>query len=172
MLQQFSDSLAQAVPLVGARARPTGLVAGTLIRTAEGEFPAEYLLAGDMIETANNGLVELRGTSLIEARALDVVSISTNAMGDPLTRPAHDLVVPIHQQVLVHDWRAQILYGQDAMLTPASSLVDGMHVTRQTRDRVRLIRLHFDKPQVVWADGLQVASARTRAPGVHAGLLH
>lgn len=172
MLQQFITSLAPEVKLVGARSRPTGLVAGTLIRTAEGEFPVEYLLAGDMIETANNGLVELRGTSLIEAREVDVVMISADAMGDPLARPAHDLVVPVQQQVLVHDWRAQILHGQTSMLTPASSLVDDVQVIRQTRARVRLIRLHFDQPQVIWADGLQVASARTRAPRMHTGLLH
>lgn len=172
MLQLFTSSLDPVVRLVGARSRPTGLVAGTLIRTAEGEFPVEYLLAGDLIETANNGTVELRGTSLVEARDVDVVMISADAMGDPLTRPAHDLVVPVSQQVLVHDWRAQILHGKAAMLTPASSLVDDVQVIRQTRARVRLIRLHFDQPQVIWADGLQVASARTRAPQVHSGALH
>ncbi|WP_323037295.1 Hint domain-containing protein [Pararhodobacter sp.] len=172
MLQQFLTSLDPVIPLVGARSRPTGLVAGTLIRTSAGEFPVEYLLAGDLIETAGNGIVELRGTSLIEAREVDVVMIPASAMGDPLARPAHGLVVPINQQVLVHDWRAQVLYGQDAMLTPASSLVDDVQVIRQTRARLRLIRLHFDAPQVIWADGLQVASAKTCAPQIHPGLLH
>ena len=172
MLQQFVSSVAP-VPLVGGRSRPTGLLAGTLVRTSEGELPVEYLLAGDMIDTVDNGLVELRGTSLVEAQDIDVVSIAPTAEGWAASRPAHDLVVPVSQQVLVHDWRAQILHGQDSMLTPASSLVDDRHVTRQTRERVRLIRLHFDKPQVLWADGIEVASARTRAPSVRdRGLLH
>lgn len=161
------------VPLVGARSRPTGLTAGTLIRTDEGDYPVEYLLAGDMIETVNNGLVELRGTSLVEAREIDVVQFSsgyTDSRGHPLRR---DLVVPINQQVLVNDWRAQILHGQDTMLTPASSLVDDLRITRQKRDRLRLIRLHFDIPQVIWADGMEVASARTNAPTVRdASKLH
>ena len=152
------------VPLVGNSSRPSGLVAGTLIRTEAGELPVEYLLAGDMIETVNNGLVELRGTSLAEARDIDVVRFS---------RPDGDLIVPISQQVLVNDWRAQILHGQDAMLTPASSLVDDHAVTRHKIERLRLIRLHFDQPQVIWADGLEVASARTRAPHVRgASILH
>jgi len=152
------------VPLVGTHSRPSGLVAGTLIRTDEGEFPVEYLLAGDMIETENNGLVELRGTSLAEARDIEVVRFS---------RPDGDLVVPINQQILVNDWRAQILHGQDTMLTPASSLVDDHTVTRHKIESLRLIRLHFDQPQVIWADGLEVASARTRAPNVRdASKLH
>ena len=172
MLQQFAQSLDTTVPVIGARSRPTGFIAGTLIRTPEGDMPVEYLLAGDLIETLNNGVVELRGTSLIEVRSLDVVTISPTALGQTDARPGRDLVVPVNQQVLVHDWRAQILHGQDAMLTPASSLVDDHKVTRETRQSVRLIRLHFDKPQILWADGLELASARTRAPQVHTGTLH
>ncbi|MCB1404976.1 MAG: Hint domain-containing protein [Rhodobacteraceae bacterium] len=165
MLHQVTASLAP-VPLVGAAARPTGLVAGTLIRTTEGEFPVEYLLAGDLIETVNNGAVELRGTSLVEARDVDVVSFTDDRSSRAPDGARRRLVVPVNQQILVHDWRAQILHGQDAMLTPASSLVDEVQVTRQRRARLRLIRLHFDTPQVIWADGVEVASARTRAPAI------
>lgn len=173
MLQQFTASLDPVIPRVAKRSRPTGLVAGTLIRTTEGEIPVEYLLAGDQIETANHGIVELRGTSLVEAHNVDLVLIDPAALGAPGPQPGHTLVVPINQQILVHDWRAQILHGQDAMLTPASSLVDDVQVIRETRAVVRLIRLHFDTPQVIWADGIEVASARTRAPDVQVrGLLH
>lgn len=165
MLHQINASLAP-IPLLGATARPTGLVVGTLIRTPDGELPVEYLLAGDLIETVNNGIVELRGTSLVEARDVDVVTIAADPLSNARDGPRRDLVVPVSQQVLVHDWRAQILHGQDSMLTPASSLVDEVRITRQRRDRLRLIRLHFDRPQVIWADGIEVASARTRAPAI------
>ncbi|WP_165814399.1 Hint domain-containing protein [Pararhodobacter oceanensis] len=167
MFQQFTPSLVP-VPRVSARARPTGLLAGTVVRTADGELPVEYLLAGDRVATVSNGLVELRGTSLVEAQDIDVVCFAPSALGR-----LRDLVVPMHQQVLVHDWRAQILHGRDSMLTPAASMVDDLHVTRERREAVRLIRLHFDDPQVLWADGLKVASAPTPAPGILAtGLLH
>ena len=150
------------LPLASRRSRPTGLIPGTLVRTSQGEMPVEFLLAGDIIETPE-GRVELRGTSVLAARDVDVVVIEPGAAVAAVGR-ARALTVPVDQQVLVNDWRATILHGQSQMLTPASSLVDDMLVRRETRAAVQLIRLHFDTPQVIWADGIEVASARTRAP--------
>ena len=154
-----------SVPVLSRRARPTGLTEGTLIQTAEGPLPVEYLLGGDRIVT-QRGIVELRGTSVLIAQDADVVVIDPEAplVGDAIReRP---LIVPAHQQVLVNDWRATILHGQSAMLTPAASLVDDALVRRERRARLRLFRLHFDVAQVIQANGCAVASARTRAPEV------
>ncbi|MCB1361349.1 MAG: Hint domain-containing protein [Rhodobacteraceae bacterium] len=163
MLQHLL-STPQPPVLAGQRARPTGLVAGTLVRTADGDIPVEFLLAGDRIETRGNGPVELRGTSVIEARDIDLVTIDRGAQETGHRHSARALQVPACQQVMVRDWRAVLIQGTDEMLTPASSLVDDLLVTRQRHASVRLIRLHFDAPQVFWADGIEVASARLRAP--------
>jgi len=163
MLQQLL-STPQPPVLTGPRARPTGLVAGTLVRTVDGDIPVEFLLAGDRIETRSNGPVELRGTSVIEARDIDLVTIERGAQETGHRHSARPLLVPASQQVMVRDWRAVLIQGTDAMLTPASSLVDDLLVTRHRHASVRLIRLHFDTPQVFWADGIEVASARLRAP--------
>ncbi|WP_417628795.1 Hint domain-containing protein [Pararhodobacter aggregans] len=157
MLPQLAPRL-PPLPLATRRSRPTGLLPGTLVETAEGPMPVEFLLAGDRIRT-RNGLVELRGTSVLEALSVEVVVIDSPAAtggeaGAPLTLPAN-------QQVLVRDWRAMVLHGQDEMLTPAASLVDDLFVRRETRARLRLIRLHFDAPQVFSAGGHEIASART-----------
>ncbi len=152
----------QPLPRATPRSRPTGLVPGTLVRTTEGALPVEFLLAGDRILT-RNGPVELRGTSVLDAVDVAVVVIDpAAAVGEGLRSRA--VVVPVHQQVLVRDWRAMILHGQAQMLTPASSLVDDLLVRRETRAALRLIRLHFDAPQVIEAEGIALASARTRAP--------
>jgi hypothetical protein len=136
-------------------------VAGTLVDTTEGPLPVEYLLAGDRIVTPD-GPVELRGTSVLEARDVDVVVI---APGSGENSPNRPLTLPASQPVVLRDWRAQLIHGTDSMLTPATSLVDGVAITRERRESLRLVRLHFDTPRMICANGMQVASARRRAPG-------
>ena len=162
----LSQILSTLPPVVHAsrRSRPSGLLPGTLVQTTEGEIPVEFLLAGDIVLT-RKGPVELRGTSAVMARDVDVVVIRPGApVGGVAAKVA--VTLPADQQVLVSDWRATILHGQSEMLTPASSLVDDVLVRRETRARQRLIRLHFDAPQVIRVGGVEVASARTRAPNV------
>lgn len=163
MLQHLTELARPHVPMAHPRNRPAGIPAGTLIRTTEGEVPAEFLLAGDRVLT-RAGPAELRGTSVIELRRADLVSIRPAALRGAHPRPDRPLLVPASQPVLIRDWRAMLIHGTEEMLVPASSLVDDVLVTRERRDALRLIRLHFDTPQVFWADGVELASARRRAP--------
>lgn len=166
MLQQFLSTL-PALPVVGPRARPTGLVAGTLVRTEQGELPVEFLLGGDMILTQGHGLVQLRATSVLEARAIDVVRFLGTVPG------SDDLIVPADQPILVRDWRAMVVHDRESILTPAASLVDDGQIRRERVAQVRLFRLHFDRPQVLFANGIEVGSTRRpSAPDRRARLLH
>lgn len=160
MIAQLAPALAP-VAHASRRSRPTGLVPGTLVRTEEGEMPVEFLMPGDRILTATGSAV-LRGLSLLEARDVELVEIAPKAPFGAGRKRA--LRVPAHQQLLVSDWRASVLYGRAQMLTRAEALVDDHAVIRITRKSQRLIRLHFDRPEVIWADGIAVSSARTRAP--------
>ena len=162
MHSQLVPNLAP-LPRATGRSRPTGLVPGTLVATEDGDMPVEFLLAGDRIVTAN-GLVELRGMSSLQALEAEMVVIDAAAPVGEAPRNGAPVVVPAHQQVLVRDWRAMILHGQAQMLTRAASLVDDVLVRRETRATQRLIRLHFDTPQVVRAGGLDLACARGHAP--------
>lgn len=173
MLQQIFEPVAP-LPIVAGRRRPTGLAAGTLVRTEDGEMPVEFLLAGDRIATADNGFVQLRGTSVLDARDIDMITIARGTTDAGCSAPSKDLHLPACQQVRINDWRAMILHGAETMMTAASSLVDDVAVTRARVARVRLFRLHFDAPQVVIANGVELASAIKRAPRVMprgAGLL-
>jgi hypothetical protein len=163
MLQQISFDQSPVIVTQGAL-RPIGFLPGTMIRTPQGDTPVESLLAGDIVLTAQGDWVELRGTSVLNARRLDVVRVSAKQPKDAAVTPERDLVLPVDHPVLVSDWRAQVIFGQSQMLTSAASLVDDCHVTRETRRAQRLTRLHFDTPQVILANGVPAASARDRAP--------
>lgn len=148
-------------PMTGRGSRPLGVANGTLIRTEDGDIPVAYLCPGDRVLTRTNGFQTLRSVGVIVARDIDVVRFAARALGRP--DGARSLTVPVAQQVLVQDWRAQIVYGKDSILTPAGSLVDGKLARRLRLDRLRLFQLHFDTAQVIWANGVELASARTAA---------
>ena len=169
MLHQVSlaySPIAAMRPIVRAGLNPVGFAPGTMIDTPDGRAPIESLMAGDKILTAAGDIVELRGTSQIEAHGIDVVRISPAGLGDVTKRPNRDLVLPVSQPVQMADWRAKVVSGADTMLTEAGSLVDGVLVTRETRASIVLTRLHFDTPQVVLADGLPVGNTRVRVASV------
>lgn len=151
-----------SIPVVHQHERPTGFVEGTPVMTDEGERPVETLLAGDRVMTRDNGLVELRGTSTLVACDIDLIGFWPEG-ADPTAGPPL-LNLPSMQQVAVADWRAQVLYESDSILTPAGSLVDGLRVLRRKRGLLRLVRLHFDTPQLVLSQGFALASEQTRAP--------
>jgi len=158
-----------AIPVVHQRERPTGFLEGTVIRTAEGDRPVEYLLAGDRIVTRDNGIRELRGTSTLVACDIDVITFMPAGEAGTQTPVEPLLVVPAMQQVAVDDWRARVIYEQSSLATPAGSLVDGLRIKRETRKLVRLFRLHFDSPQLVISNGFALASEKTRAPQPFSG---
>ena len=139
----FSQLVPSLPPVVHAsrRSRPTGLIPGTLVRTTEGEMPVEFLLAGDIVLTLS-GPVELRGTSVLQARDFDVVILEPTAQVADGVR-SRPLMVPADQQVLVRDWRATILHGQAQMLTTAASLVDDVLVRRESRAAQRLVPVSY-----------------------------
>ena len=169
MLQQFLSTL-PALPVFSQRARPTGLVAGTLVRTEQGDMPVEFLLGGDRIVTSSGEVVELRATSVLDARAIDIVRFFR---AGPEGTSADDLIVPADQPILVRDWRAMVVHGRESILTPAASLVDDVQIRRERVEQVRLFRLHFDRPQVIFANGVEVASVRRpSAPDPRSSMLH
>lgn len=131
-----------------------GLVAGTKILTAEGETPVEFLLPGDGIITRNAGMVRLRAveTSRITAEA---VAVSAGALG--AGRPAQNVIMPACQQVLVRDWRAKVLHGATQAVMPIGCLIDEEFIMSLGTRPMTLVRLGFDAPYVVYADGLEVS---------------
>ncbi|MEL6452757.1 MAG: Hint domain-containing protein [Pseudomonadota bacterium] len=132
----------------------TGLVAGTLVLTADGEMPIEYLTPGDRIITRNAGLVPLGAMDSIRITA-EAVKIAAGSLGD--TKPTHHVMLPAAQLVLVRDWRAKALRGAAQAVMPAGCLIDGEFITSLGLREMTLVRLGFDAPHVIYADGLELS---------------
>ncbi|MGD9295027.1 MAG: Hint domain-containing protein, partial [Roseobacter sp.] len=126
--------------------------AGTLIATADGPRQVETLRPGDLVETRDAGLQPLRWIGQTSAPATDELApiiISAGALGNN-----SELVVSPQHAVLVEDWRAELLYGEEKVLVRAVDLLglDGIH--RRTGGRVTYCHILFDKHQLVRASGI------------------
>lgn len=161
MLQDHNSG-SVPLPASGRGNRPQGVAAGTHIRTDQGEVPVEQLGAGDLVLTCEAGLKPLRAIGVTIARDIEVVRLAPGALGRP--PGARELVLPAQQQIVLRDWRARDLFGREAQPTPAGALVGETHVRRETLRELQLFQLHFDGPQVIWANGVELPSARIAAP--------
>ena len=125
---QFSD-MSPAVQ------KTAGLVAGTRVMTADGELPVEYLSPGDRIATR-------AGTRILQAVAtrvdLDVQMVRIKASSLGFDRPSEETLLPLHQLILIRDWRAQALYGAPQALVAAGRLADGDYMSIETVHRPRV----------------------------------
>ena len=142
-----------------------GLVSGTLLLTADGEIPVEYLSPGDRIITRNAGLVPLVAVESVRVRD-EAVKIAAGSLGD--TKPTHHVIIPAAQMVLVRDWRAKALRGAAQAVMPAGCLIDDEFITALGVRDMTLVRLGFDAPYVVYADGLELSVPAMLAAGLPA----
>ncbi|MEO1780185.1 MAG: Hint domain-containing protein [Pseudomonadota bacterium] len=131
-----------------------GLVAGTIVLTSDGEIPVEFLSPGDRIITRNAGMVALRAVETEKVKT-DAVRINAGALGH--IRPPHTVMLPAAQTVLVRDWRAKALGGASQAVLPAGCLVDDEHITSLGARQMVLVKLGFDAPYVIYADGLELS---------------
>ena len=131
-----------------------GLVAGTIMLTADGEIPVEYLSPGDRIITRNAGMARLNAVES-ERITEEAVAIAAGALGN--SRPEHSAMVPASQMILVRDWRAKALRGATQAVMPAGCLIDDQFITSLGPREMTLVRLGFDAPHVVYADGMEIS---------------
>ena len=131
-----------------------GLVAGTIIQTADGDTPVEFLSLDDGIITRNAGMVRLRAIESSRMTA-EAVAVCAGALGKG--RPVHNVIMPASEQVLVRDWRAKVLHGATQAVMPVGCLIDEEFILSLGTRPMTLVRLGFDAPHVIYADGLEVS---------------
>lgn len=138
---------------------------GTLIDTASGARPVESLVPGDRVHTHDNGLQRLRwiGSRALSDRDLAAqphlrpIRIAAGALGQG--RPLRDLFVSPQHRVLLSDWRAQLLFGQDEILIPAKALVNGRTITVQPgTGGIEYHHLLFENHEVILTEGAPTES--------------
>lgn len=131
-------------------------VAGTMIRTPDGEVPVESLVAGDLVMTKDDGAQPLRwiGQRSVAAKGdFAPVRIEADTFG------AHDalLLSPLHR-VLIRDHLAELMFGEAEVLVAAKDLINDCSVRRVEGGEVDYVHLLFDRHQVVYSAGLETES--------------
>jgi hypothetical protein len=129
-----------------------GMAQGTTVLTADGLMPVEYLSPGDRIIT-REGLRVLVDVS-VHVMAGDVVRVRASSQAH--ARPEEDVIIGCDQALLIRDWRAKALYGAAQAMVPVSRMLDGEMVRREKVAGLRMYRLQFAAPQVVYAGGLEL----------------
>ncbi|WP_425101243.1 Hint domain-containing protein [Tropicibacter sp. S64] len=132
------------------------LVAGTVILTLDGALPVEFIAPGDRVITRDSGVAVVQ--ALLRGRDVRrCVSVRAGSLGN--ARPDRDVILTATQEVLIRDWRAAALFGKTPALVAAERLVDGAFVRDIGACDMETIAVIFDAPHIVYADGLEVASA-------------
>lgn len=136
----------------------TGIMAGSLILTAEGAVPVELLGPGDRIISRRSGMVQLRAVRLLPYDG-DVVHLMADVLG--AQRPSCDTRLPADQPLL---WRMDrpgcVSAGRaDARIITARDLVAEGHAVMRRGEGLHLAQLEFDHEEVVYADGLELLCA-------------
>jgi hypothetical protein len=137
----------------GARQDQAGIAAGTVVMTADGALPVDFLEPGDRVIT-RAGLRVLRAVHQHRYSG-PAIRIGEGALGHG--RPDQVLVLPAHAPVLVRGGRAAGLRGQKCSVMPVADLVDGAGIAPTEVARMRLYDLRFDAPEIVYAEGLEIA---------------
>lgn len=129
-----------------------GFAPGSRVSTMDGLLPVEFLNLGDRIVT-RAGMRVLRGLSSLPLVSR-LVAVAPGALGHD--RPGRAMMMGAGTPVLLRDWRAEALFGARQALVPVERLIDGHFVTRVTGRKIRLFALHFEAPEVIYADGVEI----------------
>lgn len=122
----------------------TGLAPGTIVLTLRGEVPVEQLRSGDRVITRDMGAQTLRG---ITRHFGTTTTIAAGSIGQ--NRPERDMCVHADQPVMTR--------GENTSLTTARHLAGTL---REAVEQTLLYRLCFDAEHIIYADGLELTTAR------------
>lgn len=133
-----------------------GVTSDARIVTLDGLRAVQDLRPGDRLVTRGAGAVPVRGIQQhsIVTRA---VYILAGSLGH--RQPDRDTLLPAAQSVLVRDWRARVFGKSDSMLVTARVLVDGEYVRDIGFMPLTLYRIYCDRPQIIYADGMELGTA-------------
>lgn len=138
-----------------------GLPGKTRILTLSGAIPIERLQVGERIIARKTGATTLLGIERI-SRMTDLIAfhrLAVEGAGGLMTT-----ILPAEQPVFLRDWRAQAIFGAEQALVAAHRLVDEEFVTRRVPQKMDLFHLHFDAPQIVYVEGMELGAGSPASP--------
>lgn len=138
---------------------------GTRVTTLRGEVPVEDLRRGDQVMTMDGDPQPVRW---IGARRLSAAELRADPSKYPIRfapgalgrgRPERALLVSPQHRMLLADWRAELLFGEDQVLVPAMSLVNDHSIRRDTDlDTVEYFHILFDTHEIIFTEGAPTES--------------
>ncbi|MGJ8546787.1 MAG: Hint domain-containing protein [Sulfitobacter sp.] len=132
-------------------------LAGTLIRTPQGDLPVETLRAGDLVLTQDGGSQPILWQGHVEMRgvhpAARPICIPAHSFG--IGAPLRDLYLSPNHAVALNHWRCDLMFGQPELLIAAKNLC-GHRGIRAAAPRQTLRYHHLLLPQhhLIFANGL------------------
>ncbi|MDA8587046.1 Hint domain-containing protein [Rhodobacteraceae bacterium] len=124
---------------------------GTRIKTDRGEVLVETITAGDMVETKDHGLQPVRfiGQRTVAGKGrFAPIAFAPGAIGN-----TQQLLLSPQHRVLVNHWRAELLFGNSEVLSPAKHLINGDTIKTAPVDEVTYVHLLFDHHEIILSDG-------------------
>lgn len=133
----------------------TGLLANCNVMTLQGERTICTLTPGDRIITRNGARV-LREVKVTH-HTFRAITVGKGTLG--YTRPSENMLMAPGQEVMVRDWRAEILFGRNAVIIPIDRMIDGKYIA-QSADLTEhaVYELRFDDEEIFFADGVEIIS--------------
>jgi hypothetical protein len=137
-----------------------GLLTGSMVLTMHGYRAIETLKVGDRLVTRGG----VRVIETIESQQAEMrpIRIAEGTLG--CKRPKQDMMVAPNQEILVRDWRAEVLFGSEQVIVPVARMVDGKFIAQVGEKGVHTAySLHFASDEVFYADGMEFfATAATQ----------
>lgn len=143
----------QTAPFEVIGTSDTGICAGTLIMTMDGELPVEQLVAGDRVITRDGGVSVISAVTARKAKVRPIV-IKGGSLGH--TRPELDMTVTPATRIHIRDWRAPVLFGTKSANVEARKLADGEYVAQQKWRLMQVFDLQFAADHIIYANGVEI----------------
>lgn len=125
---------------------------GTLIETADGPKPVQWLRAGDMIATKDNGYQPLQvalNSRFVACERTLPICIAAHTFDN-----TQDLYVSPNHRVLIAHEACELLFGEAEVFAYAKHLVDFPGVSSATAPaKVSYFHLLFAKHEIIFANG-------------------
>ncbi|KIC48528.1 Hint domain-containing protein [Tateyamaria sp. ANG-S1] len=125
---------------------------GMMIDTPYGPRAIETLAAGDLVLTAEDGpqpILWTGHTTVVATDDLAPIVITAGTLHND-----SDLIVSPQHAILLTDWRAQLLYGQDEVLVRAKDLLCMDGVYRKSGGLVTYHHILLERHNVVHSHGI------------------
>ncbi len=138
---------------------------GTMLDTADGPIAVEQLVAGDKVQTKDNGAQEVlwvgqrhvSGARLYAMPDLRPIRIRDGALGED--RPTGDLLVSPDHRMLVKGPAALALWGEREVLVAARDLINDTRILRDLSVKsVTDIHLMLEGHNILFANGMETES--------------